>query len=125
MAKEVTPYRQRVGRWGEKTAEDYLAAKGWHILERNIRSQYGEIDLLAQDGDMLVFVEVKTRTSSTFGLPEAGVTKTKQQHMLAAAQHYLQNHPDMNLDWRIDVIAILRSSPGKPVEISHFENALT
>lgn len=121
----MTPYRQRIGRWGEKIAEDYLAAKGWQILERNIRSQYGEIDLLAQDGEMLVFVEVKTRTSKTFGLPEAGVTKTKQQHMLAAAQYYLQNHPDVNLDWRIDVIAILRSAPGKPLEITHFENALT
>lgn len=127
--------RQTLGRWGEDLAAGYLLEQGYTILERNARTPYGEIDLVASQVILLpqegmpatcatVFVEVKTRSSRLFGFPEEAVTPRKQAHMLAAAQAYLQAHPDLEGDWRIDVIAIERSRPGGPGVIRHFENAL-
>jgi putative endonuclease len=95
-------------------------------LGRNERSRYGEIDLLARAPDgMLVFVEVKTRTSRSFGYPEEAVDARKLEHLVSAAEAYLLEHPEMDEQgWRIDVIAI----EGRPEEgpdragIEHFEN---
>ena len=126
--------RQEIGRWGEAHAADYLIEQGYKILGRNERTPYGEIDLVAQmvpdpkaeprqSQEVLLFVEVKTRTSLTFGYPEEAVTPRKQINMISAAQHYLQEHPDLDLDWRIDVISIERYPNRAPI-IHHFENAL-
>lgn len=130
--------RQALGRWGEDRAAEYLIDKGYEIIERNIRTEYGEIDILARldlsktenglqegavPGSILVFVEVKTRSSSTFGYPEQAVNSRKMEHMLDSAQSYLQLNPELGPDWRIDVIAIRRYSSGRPAEILHFENA--
>jgi putative endonuclease len=120
----MTNTRQALGRWGEAQAAEYLAQQGYIVLERNVRTTYGEIDLVARQGTVLVFVEVKTRASTAFGLPEASVTPRKQAHMLAAAEAYLQAHPDLQGDWRIDVVAIQRLRSGRNPEIAHFENAL-
>jgi putative endonuclease len=115
---------QSIGKWGEELAADFLTRRGYRVIERNERTPYGEIDLVARMDDVLVFVEVKTRTSTRFGLPEEAVTAQKQEHMRSAAQDYLQRHPDMDGDWRCDVIAI-RGMPGKePVEVVHFENVV-
>ena len=70
-------YQKRIGNQGEKIAAAYLESKGYRILEQNYHTRFGEIDLVAQEGDSLVFVEVKARTSTTFGLPEASVTPAK------------------------------------------------
>lgn len=114
-----------MGKWGEALAADYLIARGCQIVGRNIRTPYGEIDLLAIDGDQTVFVEVKTRTTGTFGAPEVSVTPRKQAHMQAAAEAYLVDHPEMETSWRIDVIAIY-GRPGDPApEIVCFENAIS
>ncbi len=126
--------RQEIGRWGEAHAADYLVDQGYTIVGRNERTPYGEIDLVAlmvsdptaepsQSQEVLLFVEVKTRTSRTFGYPEEAVTPRKQINMISAAQHYLQEHPDLDLDWRIDVISIERYPNRAPI-IHHFENAL-
>jgi putative endonuclease len=130
--------RQAFGRWGESLAAEYLAGQGYTILERNARTPYGEIDLVARqveefsaaEGDQsrayaTIFVEVKTRSSRSFGLPEEAVTSRKQAHMLAAAQAYLQQHPELEGSWRIDVIAIQRYHASEPPTILHFENAVT
>jgi putative endonuclease len=106
-----------------------------------VRTPYGEIDLVAcqdeelssfeavigerQKGFATIFVEVKTRSSRSFGLPEEAVTSRKQAHMLAAAQAYLQQHPELEGSWRIDVIAIQRYDPSRPPTILHFENAIS
>ena len=127
--------RQEIGRWGETHAADYLVDQGYTIVGRNERTPYGEIDLVAlmvsdptaepsQSQEVLLFVEVKTRTSRTFGYPEEAVTPRKQINMISAAQHYLQEHPDLDLDWRIDVISIERYPDRAPI-IHHFENALS
>lgn len=117
--------KQALGRWGEAEAARYLTARGYRILGRNLRTPYGEIDILAQQSDQLVFVEVKTRTSRTFGNPEEAVTPRKQEHLLASALYYLQENPDLPSDWRVDVLAIYCPAPGLPPEITHFENILT
>ena len=126
--------RQSLGRWGESLAADYLVDLGYVVLERNVRTPYGEIDLVARLFEessistekclVTVFVEVKTRSTHTFGHPEESVTARKRAHMIAAAQSYLQDHPDLGDVWRIDVIAIQRLQPDRPPTIHHFENAI-
>ena len=126
--------RQSLGRWGESLAADYLVDLGYVVLERNVRTPYSEIDLVARLFEessistekclVTVFVEVKTRSTHTFGHPEESVTARKRAHMIAAAQSYLQDHPDLGGVWRIDVIAIQRLQPDRPPTIHHFENAI-
>ncbi len=112
---------QRVGKWGEQAAAGYLKERGYEIVAANVRTPYGEIDLIAKKDGFLVFVEVKARTSKTFGPPEVAVTPRKQQHMLACAGHYAQQN---SIDhWQIDVIAV-EQVEGRS-EITHFENAVS
>lgn len=125
--------RQALGRWGEKLAGDYLEGKGYSIIARNERTPYGEIDIIAQndritmdDDDsstqVTIFVEVKTRTTQSFGYPEDSITPKKQSNIISAATHYLQEHAQLDVDWRIDVIAIERYPQKQPI-IHHFEDA--
>lgn len=114
-------HNQKIGRWGEQLAADYLKQKGYIILRHNARTPYGEIDLVAQQGEQVVFVEVKARTSRAYGTPEMAVTARKQQHLLAAAEHLAA---EMQIySWQVDVIAI-EKLPGRQAEIVHFENFL-
>lgn len=114
-------HNQHIGQWGEETAVQYLTNKGCEILGRNLRTPYGEIDIVVRYKGQTIFVEVKTRTSNKMGLPEESITPRKRQHMLAAAEHYAAEH---NLDhWQIDVIAI-EGKPGTQPNITYFENAL-
>jgi putative endonuclease len=115
--------KHSLGRWGEERAAEYLAAKGYKLIGRNLRTEYGEIDLLAQIDETLVFVEVKTRSSHAYGYPEESVSALKQQHMADAAESYLQNHAEQQGEWRVDVIAVTRRVGKEPL-ILHLENAL-
>jgi putative endonuclease len=116
--------RQSLGRWGETRAAEYLTDRGYTLLERNARTPYGEIDLVTRYEGQVVFVEVKTRASRSLGPPEVSITPTKKTHMISAGLAYLQSHPDLGEDWRMDVIAILRL-PGQEEQIEHFENVIT
>ncbi|MFZ5883233.1 MAG: YraN family protein [Chloroflexota bacterium] len=114
-------HNQRVGKWGEETAIEYLMQKGHEIIGRNVRTPYGEIDILARRDDTVIFVEVKTRTSNTMGLPEDSITTRKREHMIACAEHYAAEH---GIDhWQIDVIAI-EGKPGSTPKVTYFENAI-
>lgn len=114
-------HNQRIGKWGEQIAVDYLAEHSYEIITRNVRTPYGEIDIIARQGDSTIFVEVKTRTSNKMGLPEESITARKREHMLAAADHYAAEH---EIDhWQIDVIAI-EGKPGATPKITYFENAI-
>lgn len=118
---------QKIGGQGEALAAAYLQERGYRLIECNARTPYGELDLVMQQTEpapVTVFVEVKTRRSTHFGLPEVAITPRKRQHLLAAAQAYLQAHPQWDGDWRIDVIAILWPRAAAAVEIAHFENAV-
>lgn len=117
----MTSYNQKIGAWGEETAAVWLAGRGYEVKRRNVRTPYGEIDIVAQKNNVIIFIEVKTLTSSRNFYPEHQITARKREHMLNAAQHYsAENEID---HWQIDVIAV----EGKPDEtpvITHFENAL-
>ena len=82
--------RHHVGAWGEEIASQYLEAKGYTILARNWRTQEGEVDLVAQDGETVVFVEVKTRTSKEFGWSEESITLTKRRRLQRSAMDIFQ-----------------------------------
>jgi putative endonuclease len=114
---------QELGKWGEQEASDYLFKKGYKILGRNIRTPHGEIDILASLDQILIFVEVKTRGSSTFGNPEISIDARKLNHMEASALFYVQNNKYEGT-WQCDAIAILKSQT-KPIEIVHFENVIS
>jgi putative endonuclease len=98
--------RQRLGMLGEESAARFLAGQGMRILERGFRSPFGELDLVAQDGDSIVFVEVKARKSSRFGHPQEAVTWTKRSHMIKAALAYLKARRVTDRPIRFDVVAI-------------------
>ena len=114
-------HNQHIGKWGEDKAADHLNHCGYKIIARNVRTPYGEIDIIAKQSDITIFVEVKTRTSNKMGLPEESITPRKREHMLAAADHYAaENEID---HWQIDVIAI-EGKPGSEPKITYFENAI-
>jgi putative endonuclease len=117
-------YNRRVGAWGEALAADYLSAKGYEILGRNIRTPAGEIDLIARKGPLLSFVEVKTRRSTSFGPPEEAITAAKQQRMADAAELWLTDHPEEKGDWQLDVVAIWIKPGMQEPEIVHLEGEL-
>ena len=114
----------RIGAWGEEIASQYLEAKGYKILTRNWRTQEGEVDLVAQDGETVVFVEVKTRTSKDFGWPEDSVTTAKQRRLQRSAMAYLLDQDLMDVLWRIDVIAIDRNRSGGVERLEHYIDAV-
>ncbi|NVO19899.1 MAG: YraN family protein [Bacteroidetes bacterium] len=109
-----------LGKNGENIAANYLTRKGYQIIKRNWRYNRDEIDIIAKDGDWLVIVEVKTRTSDWFGEPEMAVTRTKQQSLVRAAQGYIME-TDFKGETRFDVIGILFDK--QQVKLNHVEDA--
>ena len=131
--------RKELGNWGENLAVDYLKERDYSIVDRNLRTPYGELDIIAlqrpiensnisyvkQDQTlMIVFVEVKTRASTAFGTPEESINAQKRRHLIDSAFYYMQSHPELDYDWRIDVIAIRKMGNDPKPEITHFENAI-
>ena len=120
--------KKKVGRWGEEIAAAYLLKKGYSIIDRNFFTPEGEIDIIAlheeKEEQVLIFVEVKTRTSEKFGYPEEAVTSKKLNRMLKAIDRYFQDQPEHEDIWQIDVIAIQRMREDQPPEIEHFENVV-
>jgi len=115
----MSKHNQQLGKWGEETAAQWLREHAYEIIAQNIRTPYGEIDIIAKQKDITIFIEVKTLTSSKNFFPEQQITARKREHMLNAAQHYATEN---NINhWQIDVIAI----EGKQdPQITHFENAI-
>ena len=106
---------------GQKAAEDFLCKKGLRIIARNYRIKSGEIDLIAQNGTYIVFVEVKTRTGFNFGLPCEAVNHTKQNRIIRTALHYIAHKNLCDNDLRFDVVDVMYTQG--QVHIEHFENA--
>lgn len=116
--------RKRLGNWGESVAATYLEAQGYRILQRNWRCARGEIDLVAQAGEVLVFVEVKTRRGRGMGTPEEGVTPRKAQKLLELGQRYLLAHDLDEVEWRVDLVAVELDRQGKLLRCEHIPNAV-
>jgi putative endonuclease len=113
-----------LGKRGEELAKKYLMQKGFKIVEQNFRFERAEIDLILKDDQrkILVFAEVKSRKSKTFGEPEESVTEHKQEQILKSAEGFLIEHDELaDYEKRFDVIAI--SFNGKQEKINHIENA--
>ncbi len=109
-------FRKKLGQEGEDRAARFLEKQGYRILERNYHAAGGELDLIALHEGELVFVEVKTRTSSAFGAPELAVNPRKQQHMVKAALVYLKSKNLHQMPCRFDVVAISHDSE-KEIEV--------
>ncbi len=110
------------GKEGEEIAAKYLEEKGFEIIKRNYQYGHGEIDIIAKDGEVLVFVEVKTRKTLEYGEPEYAITKKKILQIKKMAELYLYDKEIEEADCRFDVIAIILGSEGNP-QITHYENA--
>ena len=123
QTKRIRGVRQGLGYTGERLAAEQLVREGYRLLERNFRCSYGEIDLIAEDEQDLVFVEVKTRRGSAYGRPEEAVTIQKQRKLIQVANHYLSLQASPERSWRIDVVAVQMSASGKLEEIRLYRHA--
>jgi len=110
------------GKTGEDLASKYLQAQGYKILQRNFKCKIGEIDIVAIEKDTLVFVEVKTRLSKEYGLPEEAVTPWKIKVISRVGEYFKMLNPKLPVQLRIDVVSILLSPGGKD-EIKLIKNA--
>jgi len=113
--------QQENGRWGEDLAVEYLVRNGMEILQRNWRFKHTEIDIIGKEGEVLVFIEVKTRAYTSFGRPEEMVDEHKRQILIHAASIYAMQ---IDHDWeiRFDIVGII-GQPGRVEEIQHFKDA--
>jgi putative endonuclease len=117
-------YRQKLGTFGERVAIAHLEEKGYRIIETNFRVREGEIDIVAEHEDTLVFVEVKTRRGDSMGTAKESIGWRKAQSLLLAAQAYGQRHEDLPPGRRIDVIAIDLDPDGELLSVEHIESAV-
>jgi len=115
--------RRELGALGEKIAAEHLANLGYVIRERNFRSREGEIDIITEKDDFLIFVEVRTRRSHAFGTAEESVTAKKKERLIAVAQAYMEDRDDLPPSWRIDVVAVELTMDRKISRLELIENA--
>ena len=106
--------RSRLGAEGERAAKGLLVAEGFRILHENYSTPLGEIDLIAQEGDVVVFVEVKARRSLEYGPPEASITLTKQRQIVKTAGIFLKRTGRAEAACRFDVVAVTFTGKGRP-----------
>ena len=116
--------RRDLGAFGERLAAAHLEAKGYRIIERNFRCGEGEVDIVAEDSDCLVFVEVRTRRGDALGSAVESVTPAKQRRLLALAEAYSQAHDDLPPQQRIDVITVALAPDGRVLAVEHIEDAI-
>ena len=118
------PKHHRVGRKGEEDAYFHLRKEGYAIVARNFRSprRRGEIDLIGWDGDVLCFIEVKTRTSLDVKPPEAAVDRHKRREVAAVAREYMRRLPP-SCQWRFDIVSVYYANPTSRPQIEVFCNA--
>ena len=114
-----------IGALGEKIAAEHLTGLGYKIRERNFRSREGEIDIIAEKDDFLVFIEVRTRTSNSYGTPEESVTTQKKERLIALAEAYIEDRDDLPSSWRIDIVAIELGPKRKVARLEIIENAIS
>ncbi len=119
----IMTQQQSTGEYGETLASQYLIQHGYTILSRNWHCQFGEIDIVAENNETVVFVEVRTRRAQSTESAFASITVAKREKLIKSATLYLHEHNRDNSSWRIDMIAIALPS-GKQAIIDHVEDAL-
>lgn len=108
---------------GEELAARHLASAGLTVIERNVRFAEGEIDLVAREGEELVFVEVKARIGDAETAPDTAVTEAKLNRLGQLAESYVCRQGTPNVDWRVDVVAIVIGRDGRLVNLDHIRGA--
>lgn len=116
--------RRSLGDFGERLAAAHLEAKGYRIVARNYRCAEGEMDLVARRGDLLAFVEVRTRRGGDLGGPAESITAAKAARLAAIARAYCQEHPEAPPQRRIDLVGVELSADGRLERVEHIENAV-
>ncbi len=114
-------WRKKRGNWGEEITLDYLKSQGYHLLAQNYRFERGEIDLILDNGGVVVFAEVKTRRSKKYGAPEHSVTSKKQNQIRKVAAGFLHERGLWDRPCRFDVIAVTLTDEGP--SIIHYRHA--
>lgn len=116
-----------LGVLGEETASSYLEERGYRIRERNFRSRFGEIDIIAEERNYLCFIEVKTRNPRSIAYPREAVTADKQRKLLKTAEYYIARHrvelQKRGLQPRFDCMEVYLDSDGRPCNLNHIANA--
>lgn len=112
-------FNRATGRTAENIAARFLRDKGYTILEQNFGNKYGEIDIIAQQKNVLVFVEVKAKTGVDFGIPEEMVSPQKLKRIRAMGMVYMKEKP---VSCRVDVVAVVLGEDEEIVRITHYEN---
>jgi putative endonuclease len=115
--------RGRLGLAGEEAAAAWLEAHGYEVIGRNVRTRYGEIDLVARNASLIVFVEVKSRTGTAFGTPADAIVPRKQRRLARLAGAYLTREGLLDCAARFDAIAVRLDSHGVVREIEHIPDA--
>jgi putative endonuclease len=128
MSTAMTVQRQRIGRAAEDLVADRLVCSGWHIVERNARTRFGELDIVARDGHVLVFVEVKAgRANSAYGpeRPVLGVNHRKQQRVRRLATTWMSERRDAPYyaEIRFDAVGVTFDRVGRTVDVEHIRGA--
>lgn len=119
----MTTEKQNIGKLGEDIAVKYLEKHGYNILERNYRKPWGEIDIIAQQSDELVFIEVKTQNQEIEWRPEENITFHKKRQLSRIVATYLKaNKIPEDQNWRVDVIAIKLNFKTKNASVEHIQN---
>ena len=120
--------RASLGRWGERQARLYLEAAGYAIVAANFRCRAGEMDIVAIDGDELVFVEVKTRRGDAYGQAEESISPARAERLAAVAEEFLQSRSAFpygsDTPWRIDLVCVNLDSRGKLLNVNHIKHAV-
>ena len=120
----MTAKRSEVGAWGEAIAARHLVEHGYTVRDRNWRAGHGELDVVAERASIIVFVEVRTRRSDLFGIPEETLTPRKRAKLIETAQAYLAAHDLDDVQWQIDVIAIDLDARNAVRRLDHYECAI-
>jgi len=119
----MTIQRKLLGRQGEDAAARYLEKNNYQILCRNYSCKLGEIDIVARERDVIVFVEVRSRSSDNYGFPQESITSRKKVKLRQLALHYLKSAGMTNANCRFDVIAVQLDGEGMLKKLEHIENA--
>ena len=122
--EKTSTHNQELGRRGEQAALKFLTSKGYYVHDCNWTCQAGEIDIVAEDEDVLVFIEVKTRSNCDKGLPEEAVTREKRKRYEVLAAQYLKEHDFIEKSLRFDVVSILVFAPDRAF-LRHHVNAFS
>lgn len=115
--------KRELGNSGEEKAVEFLKKMGYEILHRNFRCKLGEVDIIAKEGNTVVFVEVKTRRSLKFGYPSEAVTITKQRHLKRVAEYFVQRQKVKDCMFRFDVVEVYMNAKNEVLDIKLIKNA--